>query len=146
MFQSSSNHKIDAKGRVIIPSRFKTVLKKDDTYGVMVTNMDGCLYAYTLSEWAEVVSRIERNESIDVDEFKRFFLGQANKCLCDKQDRINIPVRLRDYANLSKEIVLVGLNRRFEIWDKGKWDEKTKKLEQKLQTKEARKEIASMRL
>lgn len=146
MFRSSSNHKIDAKGRIIVPSRFKNILKADDTYGVMVTNMDGCLYAYTFSEWKDLENRILKNKSIEMAAFRRFFLGNSCECLCDKQDRIRIPAELREYANLKKDIVLVGNLDRFEIWDKEQWDAINKQVEQTLKNEEARKEIASMGL
>lgn len=145
-FRSSSYHKIDTKGRIIIPSRFKDILKADGTYGVMVTNMNDCLYAYTVSEWDELESRIEKSEGVIMDEFKRFFLGNAAVCMGDKQDRIRIPKELRDYANLEKDIVLVGIGKRFEIWNKEQWDETNKQTDQAIRTEAARKEIASVRL
>ncbi|MCP4024359.1 MAG: division/cell wall cluster transcriptional repressor MraZ, partial [Desulfobacteraceae bacterium] len=58
MFRSSSFHTIDPKGRVIIPSRFRNVLKADEKYGVVVSNMDGGLYAYAFSEWKNIEKRI----------------------------------------------------------------------------------------
>ncbi|MBU2454674.1 MAG: division/cell wall cluster transcriptional repressor MraZ, partial [Proteobacteria bacterium] len=63
MFRSSSFHTIDTKGRVIIPSRFRNILKTDKIYGVMVSNKDDCLYAYTFSEWEKVETRILQAKS-----------------------------------------------------------------------------------
>ncbi len=147
MFRSSSFHTIDPKGRIIIPSRFKNVLRADnDEYGVMVSNMDGGLYGYTFSEWKNLEKRILTAKSKHMLQFKRFFLGNACHCLCDKQDRILIPQNLREYATLEKDIVLVGVLDHFEIWSREKWDQENLKMEQELKKEEVREEIASLGL
>ncbi len=147
MFRSSSFHTIDPKGRIIIPARFRNVLRADDDeYGVMVSNMDGGLYAYTLSEWKSLEKRILTAKSKYMLQFKRFFLGNACHCVCDKQDRILIPQNLREYAGLEKDIVLVGVLDHFEIWSREKWDQENLKMEQELEKEEVREEIASLGL
>ena len=146
MFRSSSYHTIDAKGRVIIPSRFKNILKADKVYGVMVSNKDDCLYAYAFSQWEKVESKILSAKTSAMGEFRRFFLGNSSECMCDKQDRILIPKSLREYANLEKDIVLVGNLDRFEIWARDQWDKINKEMEQKLKKEEVREEIASLGL
>lgn len=147
MFRSSSFHTIDAKGRVIIPARFRVDLKDDGKgAGVMISNKDDCLYAYTFSEWEAVENRILAAKSANMAEFRRFFLGNSCECMLDSQDRILIPKSLREYAGLEKEIVLVGNLDHFEIWDRTKWDEINKRMEQKLKKEEVREEIASLGL
>lgn len=147
MFRSSSFHTIDAKGRVIIPARFRVDLKDNDKgTGVMISNKDDCLYAYTFSEWEAVENRILAAKSANMAEFRRFFLGNSCECMLDNQDRILIPKSLREYAGLEKEIVLVGNLDHFEIWDRTKWDEVNKRTEQKLKKEEVREEIASLGL
>jgi MraZ protein len=146
VFRSSSFHTIDSKGRVIIPSRFRNVLKSDSEYGVVVSNMDGGLYAYTFTEWKNIEKRILSAKSKYMLQFKRFFLGNASECTCDKQDRILLPQNLREYADLEKEIVLVGVLDHFEIWSRSKWDQENLKMEQELGKEEVREEIASMGL
>lgn len=145
-FRSSSFHKIDAKGRVIIPARFKEILKADETYGVMVTNKDNCLYAYTFGEWEKLEKKILSANSPNINEFRRFFLGNSCDCICDKQDRIRIPQNLREYANLTKDIVLVGNLDRFEIWDRDNWDQVNKTVEIKLKKKEVKEEFTPLGL
>jgi len=147
VFRSSSFHTIDTKGRVIIPARFRVDLKDDGKgTGVMISNKDDCLYAYTFSEWGQVESRILAAKSAAMAEFRRFFLGNSCECILDNQDRILIPKSLREYAGLEKEIVLVGNLDHFEIWDRAKWDEVNKRTEQKLKKEEVREEIASLGL
>jgi MraZ protein len=121
---------------------------KDDGKGtgVMISNKDDCLYAYTFSEWEQVESRILAAKSANMAEFRRFFLGNSCECMLDNQDRILIPKSLREYAGLEKEIVLVGNLDHFEIWDRAKWDEVNKRTEQKLKKEEVREEIASLGL
>ena len=95
MFRSSSYHKIDTKGRIIIPARFKDILQADEVNGIMVSNKDNCLYAYTFSEWDKVEKRILAAKTSAMVDFRRFFLGNSCNCMCDKQDRILIPKSLR---------------------------------------------------
>lgn len=148
-FRSSTFHKIDIKGRVIIPSRFKDLLEEDKesgTKGVMITNMDDCLFAYTFSEWDKLESRIVSAESTNMADFRRFFIGNSCKCLCDKQDRIRIPENLRKYAELKKDIVLAGNLNKFEIWDRENWDQVNKTTEIKLKQKNVKEELSPLRL
>ncbi|MFZ0612555.1 MAG: division/cell wall cluster transcriptional repressor MraZ, partial [Desulfobacterales bacterium] len=109
-FRGSSYHNIDTKGRVIIPTRFKEPLKNGDRPGVMVTNLDGGLVAYTFEGWERVEEKIlsQAKKDDDLRLFRRFLIGNASECYCDRQDRILIPPPLREYAGLVKEIVLVG--------------------------------------
>jgi transcriptional regulator MraZ len=146
VFRSSSFHTIDAKGRVIIPSRFRNILKADKLYGVMVSNKDDCLYAYTFSEWEKVETKILSAKTSAMGAFRRFFLGNSCECMCDRQDRILIPKSLREYANLEKDIVLVGNLDRFEIWNRDQWNTINKEMEQKLKQEEVKEEIASLGL
>ena len=145
MFRSSSFHTIDPKGRIIIPARFRKVLKADDEYGVVISIKDGCIYAYTFDEWKNLEQKIRAAKSATMEKFKRFFLGNACPLKCDKQDRILIPQSLRTYADIDKEIVLVGVLDRFEIWSREKWDHENLKMEQELQKEEVREEIAFLR-
>ena len=146
MFRSSSFHTIDPKGRVIIPARFREVLKAEDVYGVVISIKDGCLYAYTFSEWKNLETKILAAKSAAMEKFKRFFLGNACPLKLDKQDRILIPPSLRTYAGIEKDIVLVGVLDRFEIWSREKWDQENLKMEQDLEKEEVREEIASLGL
>ena len=112
----------------------------------MFSNKDGCLYAYTFSEWEKVEGKILATKTNAMAGFRRFFLGNSCECTCDKQDRILIPKSLREYAKLEKDIVLVGNLDHFEIWDKAQWDKTNKEAEQALKKEEVKEEIASLGL
>jgi MraZ protein len=146
VFRSSSFHTIDPKGRIIIPTRFRNVLKADDEYGAVVSIKDGCLYGFTFSEWKQLEKKILAAKSAAMEKFKRFFLGNACPLKCDKQDRILLPQSLRTYAGIEKDIVLVGVLDRFEIWARERWDQENLKMEQELEQAEVREEIASLGL
>lgn len=146
MFRGSSFHTIDAKGRVIIPARFKDVIKADGGEGLMISRMDSCLVGFTFSEWRKIETKIlamaEKNDNMR--RFRRVFIGGAFECNCDKQDRILIPPSLRQYAELEKDIVLVGVLDHFEIWSRVNYDRETTILEKDMKKEEVRNEIARL--
>ncbi len=148
MFRGSSFHTIDSKGRIIIPARFRDVIKAQESNGVMVSRMDGGLVAYTYDEWRNIETRIlslaEKSENMR--RFRRVFIGGAFECSCDKQDRILIPQNLRQYAEIDKEIVLVGVLDHFEIWSRKSWDRENIHLEKDMKKEDARNEIAKLGL
>ncbi|MEA1967177.1 MAG: division/cell wall cluster transcriptional repressor MraZ [Thermodesulfobacteriota bacterium] len=146
MFRSSSFHTIDPKGRIIIPARFRNFIRADGGNGVMVSNMDSSLYAYTLNEWQNIEKKIISAKSQHMRQFKRFFLGNACECMCDKQERILIPQTLREYAGLEKDIVLVGVLDHFEIWSRDRWDKENRKMEKEMEKEEVKEAIASLGL
>ena len=146
MFRGSSFHTIDSKGRIIIPARFRDVIKADGSYGVMLSRMDGALIAYTYDEWRKIENRIltlaEKSESMR--RFRRVFIGGSFECPCDKQDRILIPQNLREYAEFEKDIVLVGVLDHFEIWSRDSWNRENMDLEKDMKKEEVRNEIARL--
>jgi MraZ protein len=148
MFRGSFFHTIDPKGRIIIPAKFRDVIKAQESNGVMISKIDGGLVAYTYDEWRNIESRIlslaEKSENMR--RFRRVFIGGAFECACDKQDRILIPQNLRQYAELEKEIVLVGVLDHFEIWSRQSWDKENIHLEKDMKKEEVRNEIAKLGL
>jgi MraZ protein len=147
MFRGSSFHTIDSKGRIIVPARFRDVIRANGD-GVMVSRMDRCLVAYTFPEWREIENRIlslaEKGETMR--RFRRVFIGGAFECSCDKQERILIPPSLRQYAEFDKEIVLVGVLDHFEIWSRENWDGENMHLEEDMRKEVVRNEIAKLGL
>ena len=121
MFMGEYNHTIDAKGRLIIPSKFREVLGEEF---VITKGLDGCLFVYDNQEWnafEEKLKALPLNKK-DNRQFVRFFLAGAAEVEVDKQGRILVPGNLRDFAGLEKDVVLVGVASRIEIWSKAKWD------------------------
>lgn len=148
MFRGSSTHTIDAKGRIIIPARFRDTIKAGGEYGVMVAQMDNCLNAYPYEKWRgiedSILAQSRRSESMR--RFRRFFVGGAYDCVCDKQDRILIPPFHREYAGLQKEVILVGVLDHFEIWSKENFELDRKTLAEDQMREDVREEIATLGL
>lgn len=148
MFRGSSNHTIDTKGRIIIPTRFRDKIKVNGEDGVVITRMDECLKAYPYDKWSEIENRIlslpVKTEAMR--RFRRVFVGGAFECTCDKQGRVLIPPTLREYAKLEKEIVLVGVLDHFEIWSRDRWDTENSRLDEDLKKEDVRLEIAELGL
>ena len=121
MFMGEYSHNIDAKGRMIVPSKFREQL--GDEF-VVTKGLDGCLFVYPNEEWQNIEEKF-RNvplTSKDARKFSRFFFAGAATCELDKQGRILLPAHLREFAGLEKDVVLVGVGSRVEIWSKDKWE------------------------
>ncbi len=148
MFRGSSFHTIDQKGRIIIPSRFRDIIKAGGGDGIMITRMDMCLFAYTYDQWSKVEQKIltlsEKSENMR--RFRRVFVGGAFDCSCDKQNRSLIPPSLRQYAGFEKEIVLVGVLDYFEIWSRENWEKENSQMELDMTNEDVRNEIARLGL
>ena len=148
MFRGSSFHTIDAKGRLIIPARFRDTIRSGGGDGLMLSRMDACLVAYTRAEWAKIETKILNmaEKSENMRRFRRIFIGGASECLCDRQDRILIPQNLREYAGLNKDVVLVGVLDHFEIWSRENWDNENLNMEKDMKKEDVRNEIAKLGL
>ena len=148
MFRGSSYHTIDAKGRIIMPSRFRDLIRDGDRPGVMASKMDQGLVAYPFEQWRKIEEKIlaMAEKSDTMRRFRRVFIGGAFELYCDKQDRILIPPTLREYANFDREIVLVGVLDHFEIWATENGERENAALEQDIQKEEVRNEIARLGL
>ena len=117
------SHTIDTKGRMIVPAKFRTELGERF---IVTKGFDGCLYGYSLEEWKSIEEKIKTLPLItgkDARNFTRFFFSSAIECEFDSQGRILISQGLRTYASLEKDLVIIGVSSRIEIWSKTKWDE-----------------------
>lgn len=121
MFMGEYHHNIDDKGRIIIPSKFRYELGEKF---IITRGIDSCLFVYPKVEWTKIISELNELSFTkkDVRSFQRFFLSGATECEFDKQGRINITSPLADYADLTKECVVIGVNDRLEIWSKENFD------------------------
>lgn len=120
MFKGEYNHSVDAKGRIIVPAKFRELL--GDEF-VVTKGLDGCLFVYSNEEWQNIEKKFLEVPltTKDARKFSRFFFAGAADCEVDKQGRVLIPSVLRDFAALQKEVVLVGVLNRIEIWSKERW-------------------------
>ena len=116
------NHTIDAKGRLISPSKFREALGEEF---VVTKGLDGCLFVYDNKEWSAFEEKLKSLPLTNKDarQFVRFFLAGATLAEVDKQGRILIPGVLREFAALEKEVVLIGVASRVEIWSKERWEQ-----------------------
>lgn len=129
MFRGRSRHTLDAKGRLAIPARFREVLDQGGDDCLVVTSVDACLWAFTREDWRgleEKTANISPFHSAGTV-FLRYFMSGAEECQI-KQGRITIPLELRATAELKKDVMLVGVLKRFEIWDQDKWNVEYKRV------------------
>ena len=122
MFMGEYNHIIDAKGRLIIPARFRELLGEEF---ILTKGLDGCLSIYPMDAWEAFETKLRALPLTNKNArtFTRFFVAGATNCELDRQGRILVPQTLREFAGLEKEVVLTGNLDRIEIWSKEKWSE-----------------------
>ncbi|RQD67958.1 division/cell wall cluster transcriptional repressor MraZ [Desulfonatronovibrio magnus] len=133
MFRGHSQRSIDPKGRLMLPPDFREVIMEQAPGGeLMITNFDDCVVAYPLPEWEEIEQSFNRLNMANrkFRDFHRFFISGATQTTLDKQGRILVPPYLRTYAEITKEVVLAGVGRKFEIWDLTRFEAQRKKMEQ----------------
>lgn len=123
MLMGEFSHSIDAKGRLIIPSKLRENLGEEF---VMTRGLDGCLSIYPMTEWNLFAEKLRSLPLTDDNarQFLRFFVSGATPCELDKQGRVLVPATLREYAGLEKDVILTGMLNRVDIWDKGRWNAK----------------------
>ncbi len=121
MFMGEYNHTVDTKGRLIVPSKFREQL--GDEF-VVTKGMDGCLFVYANDDWNAFEQKLTSLPLINKEarKFARFFLAGAASVEVDKQGRILLPTNLRQFAGLEKDVVLVGVGSRIEIWSLENWE------------------------
>lgn len=120
MFIGEYEHSIDTKGRITMPAKLK--LEIGEKF-VITKGLDGCLFVYSQEEWTNFEEKLKTLPLTNKNarDFVRFFLSGAIECELDKQGRFLITSNLRDYATLEKEVVIIGVGTRLEIWNKEKW-------------------------
>ncbi|MBE6037458.1 MAG: division/cell wall cluster transcriptional repressor MraZ [Clostridiales bacterium] len=120
MFMGEYQNSIDAKGRLIVPAKFREDL---GFRFIMTKGLDHCLFLYSMDEWEKFEERLKELPVADKDAraFIRSFYAGATECEIDKQGRISIPTHLRDHAKIEKELVTIGAMNRVEIWSKAEW-------------------------
>ena len=113
-------HSLDTKGRLILPAKIREDM--GETF-IITKGLDGCLFGFSQTEWANFEENLKTLPLTNKNarDFVRFFLSGATECEMDKQGRFLIVANLREYANLEKDAVIIGVGTRIEIWNKEKW-------------------------
>ncbi|AEE91277.1 division/cell wall cluster transcriptional repressor MraZ [Tepidanaerobacter acetatoxydans] len=121
MFMGQFQHSLDQKGRLIIPSKFREMLGQSF---VLTKGLDSCLFVYPNSEWIVLEQKLKALPFTQKDAraFIRFFFAGAVEAEMDKQGRILIPVQLREHAHIDKDVVVLGVSNRVEIWSQEQWE------------------------
>ena len=121
MFYGEYQHTVDPKGRVIVPSKLREGLGEKF---IITKGLDDCLFVYSLEGWGNLEAKLKSLPFTDKDAraFNRYFFAGASECEVDKQGRILIPQNLRVHACLEKDLYIIGVSSRVEIWDKSKWE------------------------
>ncbi|MCX6781467.1 MAG: division/cell wall cluster transcriptional repressor MraZ [Candidatus Magasanikbacteria bacterium] len=127
MFIGEYRHSIDDKGRLAIPAKFRTSLKK----AVITRGLDACLFVYPLAEWKELATKLSNLPISQANSraFVRLMLAGAMDVEVDAQGRVVVPDYLRTYAGLGKNVVVAGLYNRVELWNEDAWARYTKRAE-----------------
>lgn len=124
MFYGEYAHTLDRKGRLIIPSKFREALKEAYAEKLYITRgLDKCLFMFAEEEWKaqEAKFRSMPFTKSEHRKFNRLYFSGAQEVIPDKQSRILIPSYLKDFAGIKREMVLIGVSDRIEIWSKELW-------------------------
>lgn len=120
MFIGEYEHSVDSKGRLIMPAKLREEIGEKF---VVTKGLDGCLFVFSLKEWDLFQEKLRALpvSNKNARDFSRFFLAGAIECEIDKQGRFLISGNLREFASLDKDVVIIGVTTRLEIWNKEKW-------------------------
>lgn len=121
LFYGEYDHTIDEKGRLIVPSKFREEL---GVSFIVTKGLDGCLFVYSKNEWAILETEINSLPLTkgDARAFSRFLFAGATEVEIDKQGRILVAPNLRSAAKISKDVIVIGVGTRVEIWNKETWE------------------------
>ena len=120
------NHTLDNKGRVIVPSHFR---EEFPDRVIITRGLEKSLFVYSLDEWANMEKKLRAMPlaKAEARDFLRIFFSGAAYVELDKQGRILVPISLREYASLEKEVAFIGVSSRAEIWNRAYWREYSSK-------------------
>ena len=128
MFLGEFIHTIDEKGRLTVPAKFRA----DLAVGLVVTRgIDRCLAIYPMGEWERLAERVSALPLTDrrARAFRRLVFANASDAIPDRQGRVLIPPRLREYAGLDSEVIVTGLNTYIEVWGVDAWNQERGRVE-----------------
>lgn len=129
MFLGEYVHALDEKGRLTVPAKFRAYLER----GLVITRgLDGCLFVFTQDDWLELTNKLKEKLPFtqkSARDLSRFFYSGATDTMADRQGRILIPPFLRTYADLTSDVVIIGSNTRFELWNPERWKKSLQEVE-----------------
>jgi MraZ protein len=127
-FRGVSNLSLDAKGRIVLPARYREHLPEICASQLIVTidTEQPCLLIYPLPEWERIEEKIEALPSFNptTRRIQRLLIGHATEVEVDANGRMLLSNPLREYAQLGKKVVLIGQGKKFELWDEAIWNER----------------------
>ena len=114
-------HSLDVKGRLIMPAKLRADIGERF---IICKGLDGCLLVFSQTEWSNFEAKLKELPLTNKNarDFVRFFLSGATECELDKLGRFLIVNNLRTYAGIEKEVIIIGVGTRLEIWNKSKWE------------------------
>ncbi len=127
MFFGESSHSLDSKHRVFVPKRFQDALGRDaegNLTAVLARGFERCLFLYSLAGFQEILRRL-RTQPFGAEEtrrMQRLFFANTHQATLDGSGRLVLPEKLRSFAGIEREVVMVGVADRAEIWDKAGWE------------------------
>jgi MraZ protein len=127
MFRGANKLTLDAKGRLVMPTRYRERLQERCGGKLVVTvDKDQCLLVYPIPDWEEIERTLMKLPSFDprARRLQRLMVGHATELDLDAQGRVLLPPNLREFASLTRDAVLIGQGLRFELWDEEKWNQR----------------------
>ena len=124
MFYGEFTHTLDEKNRLIVPMRLRGKIKETFVERFIITKgLDNCLFLFTVDEWRlfENKTKALPLTGKDARAYTRHLFSGASECTIDKQGRISIPLYLKNYAQIRKDVIVIGVMNRIEIWSREKW-------------------------
>ncbi len=127
MFRGANKVTLDAKGRMVMPTRYREQLQeRGDCRLVVTVDRDECLLIYPLPDWEEIEGKLMRLPAFNPQSrrLQRLMVGHATDVELDGHGRLLLPPKLREFAHLDRNAILIGQGNRFELWDEQRWDER----------------------
>lgn len=112
-------HSVDSKGRLFVPAKFREELGEKF---VITKGLSKCLSVYPMEEWERFEQKINSLPTKQARQLQLFFIAASHDCEIDAQGRVLIPLKLREYAELGKNVIVAGMTSYIEIWDENEWN------------------------